>query len=347
MAKPSYKNILIIKPSALGDVVLSLPALTALRKNFPDAKITWLIRPEFALLPERTGRVDAILLFDRKLLGKWWYSPSSFVALWKLLRQLKTAHFDLVIDLQGLFRTALFSWITGSPNRLGLSCSREFATWFYTDRIDPHPKSAHVIDDYLHIIQAAGAEISTVEFGLSSTDTDQQEASRILAGHGLTSQLYAVFMIGSAHAVKCWPIMSFAELAERIHHLGFQIAAIGTEGEKALIDSLCRSSKVPIANFAGQTPLGPLIALLEQASVVISNDTGPGHIAVALHTPTVIIFGPTNPLRVGPYGKNACAAVDPQKRGRIVNDYRPEYRIENVSVDQVFEKVRAQLKKKD
>ncbi|MBN1816658.1 MAG: glycosyltransferase family 9 protein [Sedimentisphaerales bacterium] len=348
MAQSKYTNILIIKPSALGDVALSLPAVSAVRKSFPDAKITWLIRPEFAPLPQRTPNVDSLLLFDRQYLGKWWRHPGSLAALGRLFHRLRASRFDLVIDLQGLFRTALFAWSTGSSRRLGLSSAREFATWFYTERIGPHPESAHVIDDYLHVVRATGGQPQSVEYGLSATEQDHEETARILAAHGVPSPSYAVLVIGSAHAVKCWPHASFAELAERIGKRGLRLVAIGTEGERASIESLRRMSAAPIVNLAGQTPIGPLVALLEKASIVISNDTGPGHIAVAVNTPTVMIFGPTNPRRVGPYGKmDVCAAIDPQERGRVVNDYRPQYRIENVSVDLVFEKVLQQLDTKD
>ncbi len=109
----TFKNILIMKPSSLGDIILVLPALTALRRNFPDAKISWLVRPEFAALLENHPHLDRIIPFDRKFLGKAWFHPCAFAALLALIRRLRTARFDVVFDFQGLFRTASLAWLSG------------------------------------------------------------------------------------------------------------------------------------------------------------------------------------------------------------------------------------------
>ncbi|MHC4368638.1 MAG: glycosyltransferase family 9 protein [Planctomycetota bacterium] len=126
----SFKNILIIKPSSLGDIVLALPALTALRKSFPDAKISWLVRPEFAALLEHHPHLDEIILFDRKFLGKAWFHPGAFGALVLLIRRLRSCKFDVVFDFQGLFRTASLAWLSGCRKRFGRAGAREFAHIF-------------------------------------------------------------------------------------------------------------------------------------------------------------------------------------------------------------------------
>lgn len=122
------KNILIIKPSSLGDIVLALPALSALRRNFPDAEISWLVRPEFALLIKNHPHLNRTIFFDRRLLGKAWYHPRALAGLVALIRKLRKAKFDAVIDLQGLFRTAVFGWLSGCKKRLGMTAAREFAS---------------------------------------------------------------------------------------------------------------------------------------------------------------------------------------------------------------------------
>ncbi len=339
------RSILVIKPSALGDVVLSLPALASLRASFPQARISWLVRPEFAPILEHTAHLDEIIRFDRKAMRRWWYRPSANAIFRDFIRQLRSRRFDLVIDLQGLIRTALFGWLTECSRRYGLASAREGARWFYTDRIVPQPESRHVIDQYWDVIHAAGATLRRNEYGLRMDHPGQEHLNALLDEYGVMGGSYAVLVTGSAHSWKCWPVESFAGLAEKLaDEYGLGIVAVGTESEKATIDRLTAVSRTPIINLVGKTNLHGLIALMAAARVVISNDTGPGHIAVATGTPTTMIFGPTNPARVGPYGRpDWAAAADPMGRGSDINNFDPRYRIENVSLDQVFAIVRGQI----
>jgi len=238
----TIKRILIIKPSALGDIVLALPALASLRASFPDARISWFIRPEYAPLLAGASGIDDVFLFDRKLLGKWWYN-------------------------------------------------------------------------------------------------------RLLTEHGVRSDRYAVFVPGSAHVSKCWPVQNFAALADEItSRFDLSIIVIGTSAEKPLVRKLKSASNVQIADFAGLTDIPQLTALLNGAKVVVSNDTGPGHIAAALGVPVVIIFGATNPARISPYRRpNTVAAVEPDKRGSQIKSSDPRHAIEAVTVEHVLEKVTYQL----
>ena len=150
----NFTNILIIKPSAIGDIVMSLPALAALRKGFPDAKITWLVRSEYAPLLRNHPDLNEIILFDRKLLAKWWCSPQSFKALVALLGQLRGEHFDAVIDLQGLLRTGLFGWISGAKHRFGMKGAREGASLFYNHKVKHDLSCVHVVDFYLKVVES-------------------------------------------------------------------------------------------------------------------------------------------------------------------------------------------------
>jgi len=339
------KRILIIKPSALGDIVLALPALASLRASFPDARISWFIRPEYAPLLAGVGGIDEVIGFDRKLLGKWWYKPKAFAALVRLIRRLRRAEFDLVIDLQGLLRTAMFAWFTGCKRRFGMKSSREFAGLFYTHKIAQDDNSIHLIDYYQKIVSAAGASVKTCKFNLAPTSQATDSVASLLAEHNIGPDRYAVFVPGSAHISKCWPVQNFAALADEItSRFGLSIIAIGTNEEKPLVRKLKSASNVQIADFAGLTDIPQLIALLNGAKVVVSNDTGPGHIAGALGVPVVIIFGATNPSRIRPYGRrNAVAAIEPDKRGRQIESWDPRHTIEAVTVEHVLEKVTYQL----
>jgi len=342
-----FKNILIIKPSSLGDIVLALPVLTALRRSFPDARISWLVRPAFAPLLENHPHLDEIITFERKLLGKAWYHPRAFGALVSLIGWLRRGNFDAVFDLQGLFRTASFAFLTGCKRRFGMANAREFAHLFYTDKVAQDPNCHHLVDYYLKIVRAAGADGHEPEFILPSDPTAAKSVKMLLACHGIRDDNYAVLVPGSAHDDKCWPIERFAELAEKISsRFALAIVATGTKPEAGVVEKLRGRATVPIANLAGQTSLADLIALQRSAKLVVSNDTGPGHIAAAAGVPLVLMFGRSNPVRVGPYGRNQCiVAIEPQGRGLAINSTDPKHDIRNITVEQVYHSVLGQLDK--
>ena len=341
----SFKNILIIKPSSLGDIVLALPALAALRESFPDSKISWLIRPEFAPLLESHPHLTDIIIFDRKFLGKAWYNPRAFGSLLALIGCLRRSRFDLVIDLQGLFRTASIAWLSRCKERFGMTAARELAHFFYTHKVPQDQDCIHLVDYYLKIARVAGASETQAQFVLPANPAAVDSVNRTLTSHGINTDNYAVFVPGSAHDDKRWPVECFAALADKISsQFGLSIVATGTAVEKTIVQSLENLASVPIANFAGQTSLSELVALLKAAKLVVSNDTGPGHIAAALDTPTVLIFGRSNPARVAPYRKSHCvAAIEPNGRGLKADSRDSKHNIKAVTVDEVYQKVCEQV----
>ena len=344
-AKRMPGHILIIKPSALGDIVLAMPALSSLRESFPDSHITWLVRKEFAPLLENNNHLNDIILFDRTLLGKWYYCPGAFAALVRFIARLRKPKFDLVIDLQGLFRTALFTWLTKSKKRFGMKTSREFAHLFYTHRISPPSDTRHVVDYYNAVVAAAGAKKIKTDFDLTCPPDAENEIKSLLTAQNIKPRKYAVFVPGSAHISKCWPVENFARLAEKIaEEFQLPIVAVGTGREKPLVNQIKSTARTPVVDFTGTTDIPKLIALLKNAKVVVSNDTGPGHIAAAMDVPLVMIFGPTNPQRVGPYKRpQSVAALDPQDRGSHIESDNPQHKIDAVPIDLVLQKIRNQI----
>jgi heptosyltransferase-1 len=340
----NFKNILITKPSSLGDIVLALPALRALRMSFPEAKISWLIRPEFAELIENHPHLDEIITFDRKLLGKAWFHPSAFGALMSLIRQLRRSRFDVIFDFQGLFRTASLAWLSGCKLRYGMANAREFATVFYTHKVPQNIECIHMVDYYLKIIQAAGASDYGVEFVFPQNPNAEDSVGRLLASHGVKDN-YAVFISGSAHQDKCWPPERFAQLAEKISsQYDLSIVATGSASEAGIVEKVKEKANVPIASLAGQTSLSEIVALLKRARLVVSNDTGPGHIAAALGVPLVMMFGRANPIRLQPYQRKHCVmAIEPDGRGVSINNFDPKYDIKNITFEQVYKKIAEQL----
>jgi len=339
-----FKNILITKPSSLGDIVLALPALRVLRMSFPEAKISWLIRPEFAQLLENHPHLDEIITFDRILLGKAWFHCGAFGALISLIHKLRRSKFDVVFDFQGLFRTASLAWLSGCKTRFGMANAREFATIFYTHKIPQNIECIHMVDYYLKIIRAAGASGFGAEFVFSQNPDAEDSVDRLLVSHGIEDN-YAVLISGSAHQDKCWPPERFAQLAEKISsQYGLSIVATGSSSEEGIVEKVKEKANVPIASLAGQTSLGELIALLKSAKLVVSNDTGPGHIASALGVPLVLMFGRANPIRLQPYRRKQCVmAIEPEGRGTTINNFDPKYDIKVITVEQVYQKVRQQL----
>lgn len=344
--KNDTRNILIIKPSSLGDIVLALPALTALRKSFPDSKISWLIRPEFAPLLENHPHLTEIITFDRKFLGKAWFHPGALGSLISLIRRLRRAKFDAVIDFQGLFRTASLAWLSGCKKRFGMAKTRELAHLFYTHKTTQTKELIHLVDYYLEITKTAGAAESDVQFVLPHHPEAVDSLSRLLKSHDIEPENYAVFIPSSAHKDKRWPIERFAELAEKISsQFGLPIVATGNAGEAALIEKLKELAKVPIANIAAQTSLSELVVLLKNAKLVVSNDTGPGHIAAALSTPLVLMFSWSNPARIAPYKRSEClVAREPFSRGHRIKSTDPKHNVDTITVDEVYQKVCEQIK---
>ena len=345
MNKAEYRNILIIKPSALGDIVHTLPVLGPLKRKYPQAKITWLVRKEFASLIENHDGIDSLIIFDRKLIAKSWYSLTAMKELLRLLKTLKKGSFDLVIDFQGLFRTAFFAKTTGCKRIIGMSNAREFANIFYTDKITPPNDSNHIVDYYFKILNALDIKIDKIQYGLKVSSQAQQYVDGLLAEKNVEKNNYIVFLPGSAQAIKCWPAENFAKLAEALSaQTNLKIIAAGTASEKQQIENIVRQSSTPIINLAGQTNVAQLAALLGGARIVIGNDTGPGHIAFAMGVPTIFIFGPSNPQRVAPYkSPESIIAIDPDGRG---NDYKSlayEHRIEAIPVELVLKKALQKL----
>ncbi len=285
------RDILIIKPSAIGDVVHALPVLALLHRRWPEARISWLVTPACAGLLDGHPMLHEVIRFERREYGKGWRSPRALVGLWRFARGLRKRRFDLVIDLQGLFRSGWLAGVTGAAVRIGLGDAREGAGWFYTHKVPTGHGDRHAIERYLCTTEALGCGRGPIEFPFATDDADR---SAIAA---LTPPRYAVLLPGSNWATKRWPVERFAALVGPLKSR-FDLDTVTAGGP----DDVELAERIPGAiNLAGKTNLRRLVALLEGASLVVANDSGPMHIAAALGRPLVTPFGPTNPLRTGPY----------------------------------------------
>jgi lipopolysaccharide heptosyltransferase I len=296
-------RILIIKPSALGDVVHTLPLLHLLRRRFVTAKISWLIAPSWKALIEKHPDLDEVILFDRKGLADLALGQDGMVRAIELSRELADRQFDLVIDVQGLLRSAALTWATHAPVRIGFGYAREGAWLAYTHRVGTLHHQRHAVERYLDVAEALGCGRGPIAFNFGVSASDYTAVASLLEG----LPRFAVLLPGTNWATKRWPIEYFAQLAERIRNdLGLPIVVAGAN------DAIPLAAQIPFdLNLAGKTTLPQLVALLERASLVIANDSGPMHIAAALNRPLVTMFGPTNPVRTGPYRRpNTVVQLD-------------------------------------
>jgi lipopolysaccharide heptosyltransferase I len=286
-------RILIIKPSAIGDVVHALPILNLLRRRWPASHISWLITPGCAGLLQGHPQLDEVIPFDRKLFGRTWKSYTAASKLLTFSLALRKKNFDLVIDLQGLFRSGLLSIATGAKTIIGSTSAREFG-WMFCSNLAPIDSwNQHAIERYLTIAEYMGLGRGPVQFIFATDAADRDHVDSLLPA----GERFAVLLPAANWQTKRWPVEHFAELVKPLEaRLGLKTVLAGAPDAAAMAPSL-----PGVLNLAGKTTLRQLVALLEKADLVIGNDTGPMHIAAALGRPLVTMFGPTSPVQTGPY----------------------------------------------
>jgi lipopolysaccharide heptosyltransferase I len=298
------RRIALIKPSALGDIVHSLPVLSALRRRYPDAHITWVVNRGFEPLLKGHPQLDATLPFDRGLLRK---SPlRGAVAAARFLGELRRQRFDLAIDLQGLLRSGLMTAATGAARRVGFATAREGSTWFYTDHIAGADfNTVHAVDRYWLVAEAFGVGHLGKTFHVHVPDD-----ARLWAGEALADCPRPWLMAGpgSRWETKRWPPAHFAELLRRSQaRFGGTAVFVGVGDDTPLSRAVSSLLDGPVRDFTGKTELPQLAALLARADVMLANDTGPLHLAAALGRPVIAPYTCTKVKLTGPYGPLARA----------------------------------------
>jgi heptosyltransferase-1 len=292
------ERIALLKPSALGDIIHSLPVLTALRRRYPHARITWVVNQVYAPLLDGHRDLDDVLPFDRRASHRGWRAAAHS---WlDFLRELRRRRFDLVIDLQGLFRTAVMMAASGAKRRVGLSTAREGATWTYTDVVPVADFNAlHAVERCWRIAEAFGVGDTPKEFHIPIPDKARCWAETTTRGY---PRPWLMLGPGARWKTKRWPPEHFAALVRRAwDHFGGTVFFVGGEEETAAALAVRRRLSGPSCDLTGRTTLPQLAALLECADVMLANDTGPLHLAAALGRPTVAPYTCTRVLLNGPY----------------------------------------------
>lgn len=292
------KRILLVKPSALGDIMHALPVLTALRRRFPAARLTWLVNRLYEPLLRGHPHLNEVMPFDRGLLRDGYVGGA--LGFTKFLRRLRRSRFDLAIDLQGLFRTGVMTFASGAKVRIGLGSAREGATWFYTHRIDDTSSVQHAVDRYWRVVEALGAAGGEKEFHLPIDEAACFWANLLLQAY---PRPWLAVGVGARWDTKRWLPEHFAALTQRaLDQFGGTAIFIGSPDEALLAEQAASKLRGPVVNLTGKTSLPRLAALLSKVDAMLGNDTGPLHLAVALGRPVVAPYTCTLTARTGPYG---------------------------------------------
>lgn len=297
-----YKNILLIKMSSLGDILHSLPFAAVLRRRFPAARITWLVHPQFAGFLPDPPLIDEVLYFDKVKFNKLGLG-GKYRYFCELRHMLRSRHFDLVIDLQGLLKSAVLAAISGCSQRIGYCQLREGSGLVSRAICGPHSQD-HVIERYLDVARYLGAEVGELVFPLPDLGREEAAVAAKLLAQGLPPGAgYVVLVPGARWETKCWPRGHFARLAQLLTQEGSYAVLAGGPGEEEAGRAIEAEAASPLLiNLIGGTSLRELAALIKGCSFYISADTGPLHLAAALKKPLIALYGPTKPDRTGPYG---------------------------------------------
>ena len=294
------KRILIIKPSSLGDIIHALPTLAALRSRFPEAWIAWLVKHEWAEILDRNPLLNEVLAVNFHV----WH-------LWGLIHTIRKKKFDLVVDLQGLFRSAFIARLAGASMVVGFAHGREASPWLYTHRVAlPIPVgqswrlwNMHAVDRNLAVAKFLGAKPAIPSFWLPNHEEDRQIVNGWLTDAGVTvdDRLVAIAPL-TRQVMKNWPLERFIQVAQALMNIGqVKILLIGT-ADQHVSHQFEAAVGVRLVNWMGKTCVRQFRVIFERVQLVIANDSAPLHSAAACGIPTVAIFGPTNPAATGPYG---------------------------------------------
>jgi lipopolysaccharide heptosyltransferase I len=295
-------KILILKPSSLGDIIQALPVLRLLKLHFREAEIYWWVDSRFAQLLEGDPDLAGIILFERRR----WTSPAHWPEMVGSVLSMRAQQFDWVIDLQGLLRSAVFSWLARGKFLIGLDSpkegGREGANAFY-DLAVPASGGDHAIDRYLAILPVLNVPAQAKFQWLPVRPQIAAAVARKWPQVG--DARWIAIQPGARWPTKCWPAQNFAELVRLLagRFPDTRFAVMGSADDKPRGEIIFRAAPERVLNLCGETSLHEMVEWLRLCKLMITNDTGPMHVAAALGVPVVALFGPTDPHSTGPYGQ--------------------------------------------
>lgn len=354
-------NVLIVKLSSLGDVIHTLPAAQAIRAALPGARLAWAIDQAHAALVRCQPWIDEVIEWNRQARG-------GFV---DFVGHLRRTRWDVAVDFQGLFRSGLVARLSRAKRRIGFVPSRELAHWFYNDGVPWTACERHAVERNLELAVHLGADVSDLPmhrpyldgpppdevrpagslFPLPPTTQDLADVVRWCAAHGFdpARQQLVILNPHCRREANCWPASHFTQLAERLLTLpNVRIALSGGPVARSLCEQIAAPLGASIWRADGQLSILGTAALFKRASVVVTGDTGPMHIAAAVGAPQIALLGATSPRRTGPYAANAVVLragleCSPCLSRRCPLRHDPPLCMVRIGVDQVFDAVLARL----
>ena len=294
-----HPRILIVKLSSFGDVLHALPTLEALRDLYPQGRLTWLVEAAYAPVLEQHPALDQVWRGPRLRPGQF-FSGANPALLTGLVRHLRALPFDVVIDLQGLLKSAVCVALAQSPRKVGYDRTREWSYRVLSERVAPFDPEAHAVHRYLNLAHYLGAPITPPRFRLAlGAETQVYHLLPAGATRGL-----AVLHPGARWPSKLWAAAAWARLADWLsREHGLRVVFTGAVADQGLVAAILSQTQEPVISLAGRTTLPELAAVLRRARLAVTTDTGAMHLAAALGTRTVALFGPTAPWRTGPFGE--------------------------------------------
>jgi heptosyltransferase II len=294
--------VVVRVPNWVGDAVMCLPALRALRRLLPHARISLVSRPAAADIFRVADCADEVLIYER----------SGLTSAWKQSREWRRHKFDLAVLFQNAFEAAAIAFMARVPARIGYDAERR---GFLLTHPIPSPawkNERHEVFYYLNIISeleraltgTTAAESIEPEFALHVSDDRKRKAQDLLLRHGIHAGGPLILLCpGSVNSrAKRWPAERYAALADRFIETGATVALIGSPGERVVSEEVCAHARHRPVTLTGETSVAEVTALIAIADLLVTNDTGAAHIGPAVGTPTIVIFGPTNPVTTRPFG---------------------------------------------
>lgn len=350
-------NILIVKLSAIGDVIHTLPALVSFRRSYPDAHISWLVEEAGAELLQGHEAVDRVVVWRRRQFQNdfkhfhWGRAAGLFGA---VLKQVRDRRYDMVIDFQALMKSAMWVFLSKGKRKVGFGRGMEHSEGSYlvlNERIPPVSMEVHALDRGLIMLERIGVPHETVSYQFPHDARAAAEVDDFLAKSAVPKQTPLVVIHPMARwQTKLWFNDRFASLADALHEQGIQTVLSGSAGDAGILDDIAGRMKSRCLRFDGRGGLRHLAALCRRANVVVSTDTGPMHLAAAVGTPVVALFGPTAPNRTGPHGElhqviEAQVSCRPCFKRRCESTVVEQYGcMKRIEVSRVVETVLASLK---
>jgi heptosyltransferase I len=325
--------VAIVMMSAVGDAVHVLPVFTALKRQAPKAQVTWVLQPGPASLVRGHWAVDEIVPFDR---ARGWRAFAD------VRRALASTRFDVVLDLQVYLKAGIVTGFTRAPIKLGFdrARARDLNWLFTTRRIPPHPVGQHVQDQYFEFLDALGVSHDSPTWDLGPWP-GEREAQRDF--YSRIKRPAAAIVVATSKPEKDWPPERWAEVAQALGaDFGLQPVLVGGQSPRELHAAAVIAARVPGVVSALGSGLRGLVGILDGAALVLTPDTGPLHVAVALDRPVVSLLGYTNPKRTGPYRKFHDLMIDaygdPGEDYPISMETRPG-RMQRITVRDVLDRV--------